>query len=221
MTDRTAVSQEIASEPRILIVPGHDADDAQHWQRAWAATRPHCERLDLGLWDNPHRNPWVNKLNAAIHASNRPVILAAHSLGCHAVGWWNALERPGADSKVLGALLVAPPQVEGPAIDARIAGFAPVVRQRLPFTSILAASQNDPYIPFGQAKKLARIWGSRLVDVGPLGHINADSGIGNWPYGRYLLDRLIAAVAPRPAALVPGRNADHLAARETRLEIGR
>ena len=208
-------------DPLILIIPGLNDSGPRHWQTLWEREHADCVRVELGMWDNPHRNTWVNKLNAIIHASNRPVILAAHSLGCHAVGWWNALERPGADSKVLGALLVAPPQVEGPGIDPRIAGFAPVVRQRLPFTSILAASQNDPYIPFGQAKKLARIWGSRLVDVGPLGHINADSGIGNWPYGRYLLDRLIAAVAPRPAALVPGRNADHLAARETRLEIGR
>ena len=210
-----------SKDPLILIIPGLNDSGPRHWQTLWEREHADCVRVELGMWDNPHRNTWVNKLNAAIHASNRPVILAAHSLGCHAVGWWNALERPGADSKVLGALLVAPPQVEGPEIDARIAGFAPVVRQRLPFTSILAASQNDRYITFGQARRLARIWGSRLVDVGPLGHINADSGIGNWPYGRYLLDRLIAAVVPRPAALVPGRNADHLAARETRLEIGR
>ena len=88
-------------------------------------------------------------------------------------------------------------------------------------TSILAASQNDPYAAFGQAKKLARIWGSRLVDVGPLGHINADSDIRNWPYGRYLLDRLRAAVTPYPAPLLAGRNADHLAPQGTRLEIGR
>ena len=206
---------------KILTIPGLHNSGPTHWQSLWEHKFADCERVDLGRWSNPDKDEWVKRIAEAIDAESEPVLIAAHSLGCHAVGWWNALERPGADSKVLGALLVAPPQVEGPGIDPRIAGFAPVVRQRLPFTSILAASQNDPYIPFGQAKKLARIWGSRLVDVGPLGHINADSGIGNWPYGRYLLDRLIAAVAPRPAALVPGRNADHLAPHETRLEIGR
>ncbi len=209
------------NKPLVLIVPGLNNSGPRHWQTLWEREHGDCERVDLGMWDQPHRNTWVNKLNAAIHASSRPVILVAHSLGCHAVAWWNALERPAADSKVLGALLVAPPQVEGPEIDARIAGFAPVVRQRLPFTSILAASQNDRYITFGQAKRLARIWGSRLVDVGPLGHINADSGIGDWPYGRYLLERLAAAVAPRRVPLLAGRNADLLTARATRLEIGR
>ena len=208
-------------KPLVLIVPGLNNSGPRHWQTLWEREHGDCVRVELGMWDQPHRNTWVNKLNAAIHASSRPVILVAHSLGCHAVAWWNALERPAADGKVLGALLVAPPHVEGPDIDARIGGFAPVVRQRLPFTSILAASQNDRYITFAQARRLARIWGSRLVDVGPLGHINADSGIGDWPYGRYLLERLTAAVAPRRAPLLAGRNADLLTPQATRLEIGR
>lgn len=208
-------------DPLVLIIPGLNNSGPRHWQTLWEREHANCARVELGMWDNPHRNTWVNKLNAAIHASSRPVILVAHSLGCHAVSWWNALERPASDGKVLGALLVAPPHVDGPHIDPRIGGFAPVVRQRLPFTSILAASQNDRYIEFGQAKKLARIWGSRFVDVGPLGHINADSGIGDWPYGRYLLDRLLAAVTPRPAPLLAGRNADQFTTYENRLEIGR
>ena len=64
------------------------------------------------MWDDPHRNTWVNKLNLAIYKAGRPVILVAHSLACHVVAWWNEYERPGADSPVLGALLVAPPEVE-------------------------------------------------------------------------------------------------------------
>ena len=208
-------------DPLVLIIPGLNNSGPHHWQTLWEREHANCVRVELGMWDNPHRNTWVNKLNAAIHATSRPVILVAHSLGCHAVSWWNALERPEQGGKVLGALLVAPPHVDGPNIDPRIGGFAPVVRQRLPFTSILAASQNDRYIEFGQAKKLARIWGSRFVDVGPLGHINADSGIHDWPYGRYLLDRLLAAVTPRSAPLLPGRNAEQFAAQPNRLEIGR
>lgn len=207
-------------KPLALIIPGLNNSGPRHWQTMWEKEDAHCVRIELGMWDAPHRNTWVNKLNAAIRASSRPVILVAHSLGCHAVAWWNALEQPGVDSKVVGALLVAPPQVEGPAIDDRISSFSPVVRQRLPFTSILAASQNDPYISYGHAKRLARIWGSRLVDVGHLGHINADSDIGNWPYGRYLLERLTAAVAPRQP-LIAGGNVDLLTPHETRLEIGR
>jgi hypothetical protein len=54
---------------------------------------------------------------------------------------------------------------------------------------------------------MARAWGSRLVDVGWLGHINARSGIGHWPFGEFLLERLIhslrwAAVAG-PSFMTP------------------
>jgi hypothetical protein len=35
------------------------------------------------------------------------------------------------------------------------------------------------------------MWGSPLVDAGDLGHINADSGIGEWPEGVRLLASLI------------------------------
>jgi hypothetical protein len=46
----------------------------------------------------------------------------------------------------------------------------------------------------GQSKRMARKWGSQLIDAGPLGHINADSGIANWAYGKYLLRQLIRTV---------------------------
>ncbi|MEJ7805316.1 MAG: alpha/beta hydrolase, partial [Telluria sp.] len=36
----------------------------------------------------------------------------------------------------------------------------------------------------------ARRWGCELVDAGPLGHINAESGLGDWSAGQYLLRRL-------------------------------
>ena len=177
--------------------------------------------MELGQWSRPQRNAWVNRLNLAIASASRPVILVAHSLGCHAVAWWSALEQP-VSGKVAGALLVAPPEVEDAPIDDRLVAFAPTARARLPFPSILVASRNDPYAGFGRAKRMARIWGSRLIDAGPLGHINADSNIRDWPYGRYLVNRLIALVAPVQPPLLPGGAAEMLAAQApARLEIGR
>jgi hypothetical protein len=38
---------------------------------------------------------------------------------------------------------------------------------------------------------LARRWRARFVNAGLFGHINADSGIGEWPYGLSLLDTLM------------------------------
>src|SRR3546814_4634015 len=74
--------------PLVLTVPGLNNSGPGHWQTIWETTRNDCERVDLGMWDRPHRNTWVNKLNAAIRQADRPVILVAHSLGCIAVAWW-------------------------------------------------------------------------------------------------------------------------------------
>src|SRR3546814_3777941 len=88
--------------PLVLTVPGLNNSGPGHWQTIWETTRNDCERVDLGMWGRPHRNTWVNKLNAAIRQADRPVILVAHSLGCIAVAWWAALERPPFGSPVAG-----------------------------------------------------------------------------------------------------------------------
>lgn len=183
-------------EPLALIVPGLGNSGPDHWQSKWETELPDCQRVDLGNWDEPHRNTWVNQLNLAIHKAGRPVVLVAHSLGCHAVAWWNEYEQPDAEGPVKGALLVAPPEVESAAIDDRLSLFAPVMKRSFPFPTIVAASRDDPYIAFGRARRLARIWRSRFIDAGWLGHINAASGIGNWPFGQFLLRQVREMAMP-------------------------
>ncbi len=192
--------------PLVLIVPGLHGSGPDHWQTLWQRALPLAERVELGSWDDPHRNTWVNRLNLAIHRAGRPVIVVAHSLACHVVSWWAEYERPAADGPVKAALLVAPPEVEQGGVDARLARFAPVIPRPLPFPSILAASRDDPWIAFGRARRLARIWKSRFVDAGWLGHINAESGLRDWPFGQFLLRQLHAAVEPLNQPPVRGRN---------------
>jgi len=186
----------------LLTVPGLNNSGPSHWQSHWEVKREDCCRVELGMWDRPHRNTWLSKLDAAIATARAPVILVAHSLGCHAVAWWNQLAADDRRSRVAGALLVAPPWVGDLTGDSPLSAFAPVARERLAFPSILAASRNDPYAGFGQSQKMARRWGSRFVGAGWTGHINAESGLGSWPYGEFLLDRLIWSVTRRHAAYV-------------------
>ncbi|MBB3860372.1 hypothetical protein GGQ88_001638 [Novosphingobium hassiacum] len=183
-------------DPLILTVPGLGNSGPGHWQTLWEETLPNCRRVDLGLWDDPHRNTWVNKINLAIQRADRPVVLVAHSLGCLAVAWWAEFEQP-TDGKVIGALLVAPPDVEVRPIDRRLTRFAPFPHGELPFPSVLVASRDDPYMGVGQAHHLARTWGSRFADAGEVGHINAEADLGEWTFGKLLLNQLL----PTPVAL--------------------
>ena len=86
-------------------------------------------------------------------------------------------------AKVRGALLVAPGDAERDDLRQMLASWAPVSMQALPFSSVLFASHNDPYCSFERANAMATAWGARCIDYGMTGHINADSGLGDWPDG--------------------------------------
>lgn len=209
-TNRTA-----ADAPLMLTVPGLGSSGPAHWQTAWESSLDlDVARVELGSWDDPHRNTWVNKLNLAIRRADRPVVLVAHSLGCLAVAWWVEYEALQEPHNVVGALLVAPPEVEEDEPDPRLTRFAPAPRCVFPFPSIVVASRDDPWIGFGRARSLAEAWGSRFADAGPSGHLNANSGMGDWAFGRLLLHQVVARAgrttvtspppqsAPRPRGLV-------------------
>lgn len=184
--------------PLILTVPGLGNSGPTHWQTRWEQDLDDIERVELGVWDQPQRNIWVNQLNLAIRAAGRPVILVAHSLGCHAVAWWAQMERPAYGSPVVGALLVAPAEVDTHPADKRVSAFQPSPLGLLPFPSILVASRDDPYIHFERALRLGIFWGSSVVDAGALGHINADSGVDDWGFGKKLLSSLFAVSRGEP-----------------------
>ena len=188
--------------PTVLTVPGLGGSGSAHWQTLWERDRPDTVRAELGMWNTPHRNSWVTKLDQAIRSAQAPVILAAHSLGCIAVAWWAALSPQPFGWPVAGALLVAPADVDRPGVPDELSGFAPTPRLPLPFPSIVVASTDDPWVSIDRAHSMAADWGSHFVDAGPHGHLNAASGLGHWPDGQELLDRVILAggngVPPTP-----------------------
>ena len=67
----------------------------------------------------------------------------------------------------------------------------------LPFRSVLLASHTDPYCSFQRAQALAAHWGSSFIDCGDAGHLNAGSGLGDWPQGH---DLLLALQRGEPAS---------------------
>ena len=69
-------------------------------------------------------------------------------------------------------------------------GWLPVPRERLPFPSIVAASTNDPLARYARVAQYAADWGSRVVDIGAVGHLNPAAGFGEWPRAQEFIREL-------------------------------
>jgi len=200
------------TSPIILTVPGLGGSGPSHWQTLWEQSRPDTHRVELGMWNSPHRNTWVTKLDQAIRQAQAPVVLAAHSLGCLAVAWWAELAGQPFGWPVAGALLVAPADVDRDDVRPELAAFQPTPIKPLPFPSIVVASSDDPWIAADKARALAGGWGSFFVDAGPQGHLNAASGIGWWEEGQSLLDRVLDAASDRTGKVRSANDARSLLA---------
>lgn len=172
---------------RFIIVPGWRDSGPGHWQSLWAERLDNAVRVQQDDWITPSRQAWVASIARTILLQNEPVVIVAHSLGCIATTHLPA----DAAARIQGALLVAPADPERRSI---LSDFAPVPARKLPYRSVLVASSNDPYCPVRLAGAYARAWGSEFVRIQNGGHINIESGHGEWPLGAALLQSLAGDV---------------------------
>jgi uncharacterized protein len=193
--------------PTVLIVPGLRDDVAQHWQtlletRLHAAGHPVASVPAMGREDLDCAAK-VAAIECTAQSVEGPIVIVAHSGGVVMVAHWAHQTR----CAVHGALLAAPPDFEQPMPEGyptvaalRAGGWLPVPRGPLPFPSIVAASRNDPLGRFLRVAELAKAWGSRLVDLGKVGHLNPASGFGEWPQAEQFIRELSATRVSGPAA---------------------
>jgi predicted alpha/beta hydrolase family esterase len=185
----------------ILIVPGLRDHVAEHWQTLLAARLKRARTVPPMGRKNLDCAIRVAAIEHEANAIDGPIIIVAHSGGVVTVAHWaRQTRRP-----VKGALLATPADFEQPmrdgypAMDTLAAsGWLPIPRDRLPFPSIVAASQNDPLGRFDRIAKLAEAWGSRLVDLGFVGHLNPASGYGQWPDADNYITELSTVGASHP-----------------------
>ncbi|MFI6447121.1 RBBP9/YdeN family alpha/beta hydrolase [Kitasatospora sp. NPDC050543] len=182
-------------QPSYLLVPGYQNSGPEHWQSHWEREDPAFRRLEQADWDRPDQEDWVARLDEAVRAHRGPLVLVAHSLGCATVARWAARTPAGAAGQVVGALLVAPADIDHAEVPELIA-FRPVALEPLPFPSTVVASSNDPWVTLDRARLFAGSWGSRFVELGAYGHLNSYSGLGSWPRGRELLAELLPEPTP-------------------------
>lgn len=172
----------------VYLLPGWQDSSPDHWQSRWE--RLHGDtRVVQADWWWPRRGDWMARLDETLLADARladtPALLVAHSLGCQLVACWAAHSRHTA--RVAGALLVAPPDTERADLPPQLHGWSPMPRGRLPFPAVAVLSRDDPFAEVERMGEVAGRWGARLLDAGARGHLNAASGLGDWPEGRSLL----------------------------------
>ncbi|MGW5202624.1 RBBP9/YdeN family alpha/beta hydrolase [Streptomyces spiralis] len=170
--------------PTVVIVPGLRDHVPDHWQTIMANKIAGARTVPPLTSDRLSCGAQVAALDEVLSDIAGPVVLVAHSAGVMTtVHWAQRHRRP-----IKGALLAAPPDFDTPLPEGyptlealRENGWSPAPRTPLPFPSIVAAGTNDPLADFDRVVDLARVWGSRLVDLGPVGHLNPASGYGEWP----------------------------------------
>lgn len=182
-----------------IIVPGWKDSGPGHWQTRWAHCLPHAQRVQQPDWDNPEPAIWHATVAAYVDRAACPVLLIAHSLGCLASV---SLPVP-LRAKIAGALLVAPPDIERHSAPACLRAFGPVPLHSLPFQSVVVASDDDPYCTLERAHQFASAWGSRIEVLSGAGHINTESGFGEWPQGLKWLTALRRRAIWRVATPLP------------------
>lgn len=185
--------------PTLLIIPGLRDHVETHWQTLLAAETASA-RIVAPL--EQHKLSCAARVAAigqALAGMAGPVVLVAHSAGCMMVAHWAQQAAPQMLRRIEAGLLVAPADLETampegyPELDLLAChGWLPLPRAPLPFPSLVAASSNDPLAALARTRGFARDWGSQLVELGPLGHVNPASGHGHWPQARQLLQQLLA-----------------------------
>jgi uncharacterized protein len=205
----------------IFLLPGWQNSGPAHWQSLWEQAHGYT-RVQQHDWQRPLRGDWcarleevvVNHLAQASKTAHllskdelpvqysigleadltpkmgKNIVLVAHSLGCHLVAAWAAASQHA--SAIRSALLVAPPDLTRNDLPPDLHNWRKPVLNPLPFSTTCVVSSNDPFSSQAAGHAMAAAWGARCVEAGPVGHINGDSGLGDWPAGQALLAEFIA-----------------------------
>jgi predicted alpha/beta hydrolase family esterase len=181
--------------PTVLIVPGLRDHVEAHWQTLLAAQLPQVRSVPPMGREDLDCAKRVQAIEAAMAAIDGPVVLVAHSGGCVMVAHWAHTSAHA--HRVVGALLATPPDFdqampEGyPTLTAlQAGGWLAVPRKPLPFRSLVATSDNDPLASRDSVQALAKDWGSEMVDLGAVGHLNPASGYGEWALATSLIEQV-------------------------------
>ena len=167
---------------KVLLLHGWGGSDFPHWQ-SWLAGElvknyGKVSFLKFSNFDFPNKDDWKNELIKELD-DFKPDIVICHSLA-NTLWFHLCNEENFIDVKKL--FLVAPPSLSSE-ID-EIDSFFPVgiPKSLNAKEAMLVCSTNDPYMSLDEAKSLQKELNIEMHLVKNAGHLNADSGFGEWAW---------------------------------------
>ena len=167
---------------KTLLIHGWGGSDFPHWQ-SWLASELAKDYgtvsfLRFQNFDNPNLNAWKDQLTKALN-DFKPDIIVAHSLG---TTLWFHLCNEGIEFNAKKLYLVAPPSLF--CNTPELQEFFPIQAPQQLFAnqSKLICSTNDPYMTEQEAYELKEKLNIEMIMLQNAGHINTQSGYGEWPW---------------------------------------
>ena len=167
---------------KILLVHGWGGSDFPHWQ-SWLAAEiakdyGKVSFLELSDFEFPDKNRWKQELLKELD-DFKPDVVICHSL---ANTLWFHLCNEEKIEDVKKLFLVAPPSLKDEIKE--VSSFFPVSAPSDLHAQevLLVCSTNDPYMTLEEAKSLQKSLDVEMEVLEDAGHINADSGFGEWPW---------------------------------------
>ncbi len=148
-----------------LIIPGLKSSGPEHWQTWFEDRIPGSVRVIQRNWSHADLPEWSSRVRREIHRIPGRIVIVAHSFGVLAA----VQAAEDLKTRVAGALLVAPADPDR----LGVSDYLPLAP--LPFRIVVVASTNDWWMSLERAAFWADLWGSELVNLGAVGHINVES----------------------------------------------
>jgi len=172
---------------RVLLLHGWGGSDYPHWQ-SWLASEivknyGCVSFLKFSDFDFPKIEIWKSELKKELEIF-QPDIVICHSLANTL--WFHLCSEESLD-EVQKLYLIAPPSIH--CTIEELQSFFPISMPTKTYAkeTLLITSTDDPYLTQNEAKELEISLNVPMKILENAGHINADSGFGEW---QWLLEKI-------------------------------
>jgi predicted alpha/beta hydrolase family esterase len=169
-------------DKRVLILAGWGGSDFPHWQ-AWLASElakdyGKVSFLRFSDFEFPNKNVWKNELIKEIGEFNPDIVV------CHSIAniLWFHICNDEKIKEIEKLYMVVPPSLSCDIKELKSFYPCSIPQNLYAKDALLITSTNDPYMSQDEAKELQNKLSVEMMVLQDAGHINTDSGYGEWPW---------------------------------------